>query len=60
MYVCPSVLLSVCPDELWDLVNYKNYAIGYSQRKFVSAACHTHSNVHKPAKTVAPTVLTLK
>jgi len=24
-----------------------------AQRKFVSAACHAHSNAHKPPKTVA-------
>jgi len=27
-----------------------------TQRKFVSADCHAHSNAHKPPKTVAPTV----
>jgi len=30
------------------------------QRKFVSAACHVHSNAHKPPKTVASTVLMLE
>jgi len=28
-----------------------------TQRKFVSAECHAHSNAHKPPKTVASTVL---
>jgi len=28
-----------------------------TQRKFVSAACHAHSNAQYPPKTVAPTVL---
>jgi len=28
-----------------------------TQRKFVLAECHAHSNAHKPPKTVAPTVL---
>jgi len=28
--------------------------------KFVSSACHAHSNAHKPPKTVAPTVLMLE
>jgi len=31
-----------------------------TQRKFVSAACHAHSNAHKPPKTLAPTVLMLE
>jgi len=31
-----------------------------TQRKFVSAMCHAHSNAHKPPKTVAPTVLMLE
>jgi len=31
-----------------------------AQRKFFSAMCHAHSNAHKPAKTVAPTVLMLE
>jgi len=31
-----------------------------AQRKFVSAMCHAHSNVHKPPKTVAPTVSMLE
>jgi len=31
-----------------------------SQRKFVSAGCHAHSNAHNHPKTVAPTVLMLK
>jgi len=31
-----------------------------TQRKFVSAECHAHSNAHKPPKTVAPTVLMLE
>jgi len=31
-----------------------------TQRKFVSAICHAHSYAHKPPKTVAHTVLTLK
>jgi len=31
-----------------------------TQSKFVSAACHAHSNAHKPRKIVAPTVLTLE
>jgi len=31
-----------------------------TQRKFVSAICHAHSNAHKPPKTVAPTVLMLE
>jgi len=31
-----------------------------TQRKFVSAMCHAHSNAHKPPKTVAPTVLVLE
>jgi len=30
-----------------------------TQRKFVSAMCHAHSNAHKPPKTVAPTALML-
>jgi len=31
-----------------------------TQRRFVLAECHAHSNAHKPRKTVAPTVLMLK
>jgi len=31
-----------------------------AQRKFVSAACHAHSNAHKPPKAVASTVLMLE
>jgi len=31
-----------------------------AQRKFVSEIGHVYSNVHKPPKTVAPTVLTLE
>jgi len=31
-----------------------------TQRKFVSAECHVHSNAHKPPKAVAPTVLMLE
>jgi len=31
-----------------------------TQRKFVSVECHAHSNAHKPAKTVASTVLMLE
>jgi len=31
-----------------------------TQRKFVSAACHVHSNVHNPPKTVAPKMLILE
>jgi len=31
-----------------------------TQRKFVSAEYHAHSNAHKPPKTVAPTVLMLE
>jgi len=31
-----------------------------TQRKFVSAMCHAHSNAYKPPKTVAPTVLMLE
>jgi len=30
-----------------------------TQRKFVSAECHAHSNAHKPPKTADPTVLML-
>jgi len=32
----------------------------FTQRKFVTAACHDHSNAHKPLKTVAPTIQILK
>jgi len=28
-----------------------------AQREFVSSLCHTHSNAHKPPKTVAPTYM---
>jgi len=31
-----------------------------AQRKFVSAMYHAQSNAHKPAETVAPTVLMLE
>jgi len=31
-----------------------------TQRKFVSAMCHAHSNAHKPPKNVAPKVLLLE
>jgi len=31
-----------------------------TQRKFVSAECHTHSNAHKPPKLVAPTIFMLE
>jgi len=31
-----------------------------TQRKFVSAGCHAHSNAHKEPNTVAPTVLMLE
>jgi len=31
-----------------------------TQRKFVSAEFHAHSNAYKPPKTVAPTVLMLE
>jgi len=31
-----------------------------AQRKLVSAGWHTHSNPHKPPKTVAPTILMLE
>jgi len=31
-----------------------------AQRKFVSSACHADSNSHTPAKTEAPTVLTME
>jgi len=58
--------MSVCPYERWDLENYKSYNTGIpeipellTQRKFVSAMCHAHSNAHKPPKTVAHTVLML-
>jgi len=30
-----------------------------TQRKFVSAMCHAHSNAHKPPKNVAPTIFSL-
>jgi len=67
MSVCPSVRLSVRMNaEISETMGARLLRFGVqipellTQRKFVSAQCHAHSNAHKPLKTVTPTVLMLK
>jgi len=67
MSVCPSVRLSVRMNaEISVTMGARLLRFGVqipellTQRKFVLAMCHSHSNAHKPPKTVAPTVLMLE
>jgi len=59
MSVCPSVQMNA---EISETMGARLLRFGVqipellTQRKFVSAMCHAHSNAHKPPKTVAPTV----
>jgi len=53
MSVCSSVRMNA---EILETKRARLLRFG----KFVSSACHAHSNAHKPPKTVAPTVLMLE
>jgi len=60
MSVCPSVRMNAEISETTILGLGMQIPEIPAQRKFVSAECHAHSNVHKPPKTVVPTVLILE
>jgi len=57
---CVSVCLSVHLSGLTLLVFGMQIPELLTQRKFVSAECHAHSNDHKSPKPVAPTIFMLE
>jgi len=66
MSVCMSVRLSVRMNaEISETIRARLLRFGVqipellTQRKFISAECHAHSNAHKPLKPVTPTIFML-
>jgi len=43
----------------WAVTHCESLWSAYTQRKFVSRICHTHSNAHKPPMPVATTIFML-